>query len=81
MGLGPAGIQKAHTCVAAQFADGLQAHRFDAIEPFFLGKLAIDGQVGLVRVQIRHDRVQVIQIRIDHRLVCGLARGRRLLHR
>ena len=48
-----------------------EAGRFDAIEPFFLGKLAIDGQMAPLGMQSGHHLVQMRQIRIDQRLVVG----------
>ena len=48
------GIEKAQVGVVAQFAQGMEADGLDAIEPFLFGELSINGQMGLLPVQIGH---------------------------
>ena len=57
VGAARTGIEKAHVGIAAEFAHGVQAPRFDAVEPFLFSKLPIDGQVRFAGMQRRGQSV------------------------
>ena len=69
------GVEVAHVGIRAQFADGMQAERIDAVDPLLLGKVAIDDHMLFGRQQMGVDLAQVLEIGIDQRFVlrCGRA--------